>query len=298
MPTGWVRFPLGFLLIPTDALGPSGRAYPNLWQVTIAVHEKNQIAPCAISGGDGRCLILTKSPNDKIIDRTLRAPAIEMGYYVGLAAKPTTTELVQKWSVRNTMSQAWRIGRCIARAARTNTISTVAEQIVEEVGGPSAAKILFRGKIVGVERRLFKGHSHGEVVIQEMAAEEMDKSDPRAMTSVAQGGTLSIPFMNENLIAQHHTPDGDVKVIASVPDLITVLDAQSGKALGIPEYKYGVVVNVLGITCSPIWGATKAGLEAGGPGAFGFDDIVYQPLGVYREPVSVIQEYSSPQGGE
>ncbi|KAK4941889.1 hypothetical protein LTR10_018219 [Elasticomyces elasticus] len=267
-----------------------GRAYPNLWQVTIAVHEPNQICPCAIASGDGRCLIMTKSPNDRMIDRTLRAPAVEMGYYVGLAARPTTTEFVKKWSVRNTMSQAWRIGRCIARAGRTNTVSTVTEQIIAEVGGTSTAKLLFRGKIVGVERRLHKGHSHGEVVIQEISTDVLDQTENGTFAAVARGGVLRIPFMNENLIAEHHADGGQTKVVATVPDLIVVLDSRTGTAIGVPEYKYGVVVTVLGITCSPIW-QNKAGLEAGGPGAFGFDEIVYKPLGVYQEPSSVIREY-------
>ncbi|KAK5055424.1 hypothetical protein LTR84_013174 [Exophiala bonariae] len=269
-----------------------GRAFPNLWQVTVAVHEDNQITPCAISSGDGRALIMTKSPDDESIDRTLRAPAVEMGYYVGLAAKPTTTELVRKWSIRNTMSQAWRIGRCIARARKTNTINTVAEQIVHEVGGPVAAKVLFRGKIVGVERRLYKGHSHGEVVIQAIPTEETEQIDAKSMPVMVEGGTLRIPFMNENLLAEHqHGDTAPTEVIASVPDLITVLDANTGKALGISEYKYGVVVIVLGITCSPIWGQTEAGIRKGGPGAFGFGDVIHEPLGVYQEPMSVIREF-------
>ncbi|KIV95268.1 hypothetical protein PV10_02941 [Exophiala mesophila] len=271
-----------------------GRAFPNLWQVTVAVHEKNQIAPCAIASGDGRAMILTKATDDRSIDRSLRAPAIEMGYYVGLAAKPTTTNLVQKWSVRNTMSQAWRIGRCIARANLNNTVGSVAEQIIQEVGGPTTAKILFRGKIIGVERRLYKGHSHGEVVLQAIPVHDGDPVEDGSLTpAVAHGGTLRIPFMNENLIAEHHPPGGKARVVATVPDLITVLDAQSGRALGVPEYKYGVVVNVLGITCSPIWGQTKAGLMAGGPAAFGFDEITYEPLGTYSQPRSVIEEYAT-----
>lgn len=292
MLTGWVSSLLPTICRSTviDHATLLGRAYPNLWQVTIAVHEPNQICPCAIASGDGRCLIMTKTSGDRIIDRTLRAPAIEMGYYVGLAAKPTTTELVKRWSVRNTMSQAWRIGRRIARASRTNTTTTVTEQIIEEIGGTSTAKLLFRGKIVGVERRLHKGHSHGEVLIQEIPNDMSDHAGGGSAAAVAPGGTLRIPFMNENLIAEHQAEDGSVKVIATVPDLIAVLDAQTGTALGVPEYKYGVVVTVLGITCSPIW-QTEAGLKAGGPGAFGFDEIAYEPLGVYREPASVIREY-------
>ena len=272
----------------------SGRAFPNLWQVTVAVQEENQILPCCIASGDGRALIMTKAPDDKIIDRTLRAPTIDMGYYVGFCARPSTTDLVRKWAVKNTISQAWRIGRCIALATCNNTLGTVAEQIIEELGGPQSAKILFRGKIVGIERRLYKGHSHGEVIIKHIS-EDSDVEQNNAsngLSAVASGGELRIPFMNENLIAKHCSSEGEEKVVASVPDLIAVLDAGSGKALGIGEYQYGALVTVLGIACSPVWSGNDKGLKAGGPAAFGYDDVVHQSLGEYHEPLSVIKEFS------
>uniref|UniRef100_A0A8H7N1M6 Hydantoinase/oxoprolinase N-terminal domain-containing protein n=1 Tax=Bionectria ochroleuca TaxID=29856 RepID=A0A8H7N1M6_BIOOC len=243
-----------------------GRAYPNLWQ----------------------------SPDDKLIDQTLRAPSIEMGYYVGFCARPTTTELVHRWAIRNTMSQAWRIGRCIARANRANTMSTVTEQIIEEMGGEESAKVLFRGKIVEVERRLFKGHSHGEVVIRHVSADAGHEQDntTASLPAMAAGGDLHIPFMNENLLARHRRDDGSEAVIAAVPDLITVINSANGKALGIGEYRYGMVVNVLGVACSPVWNDNDPGLRAGGLAAFGYDDITYRSLGTYKEPRSVIEEFS------
>ena len=270
-----------------------GRAFPNLWQVTIAVQEANQILPCSIASGDGRTLLMTKSPDDYMIDRTLRAPTIEMGYYVGFCARPATTERVHKWSVKNTMSQAWRIGRCIARASQNNTASTVTRQIIDELGGDGSAKLLFRGKITGVERRLHKGYSQGDVVIQHISGDSRDVGVVADFTrrAVATGGELRIPFMNENLMAIHAGDDGTSVVIASVPDLIAVLDSSSGEALGVGEYRYGVVVDVLGIACAPVWGGNKAGLKAGSPSAFGYEDVEYRPLGTYQEPRSVIDEF-------
>ncbi|KAF4991690.1 hypothetical protein FGRMN_7663 [Fusarium graminum] len=271
-----------------------GRAYPNLWQVIVAVQEENQILPCAIASGDGRALVMTKSPDDKLIDQTLRAPAIEMGYYVGFCAKPTTVDLIHRWAIKNTMSQAWRIGRCIARAKKNNTMSTVAEQIIEEMGGGESAKVLFRGKIVEVERRLFKGHSHGEVVIKHIPADTDHKHNVHQanLPPEATGGDLRIPFMNENLFARHRRDDGSESVIAAVPDLITIINSANGKALGIGEYRYGMLVNVLGVACSPVWNKNDRGLEYGGLAAFGYDDVEYRPLGIYKEPRSVIEEFS------
>jgi DUF917 family protein len=153
--------------------------------------------------------------------------------------------------------------------------------------------LLFHGKIVDVERRLFKGHSHGVVVIQHVPNDIREQSSASALQkAVAVGGQLRIPFMNENILAQHIREDNIEEVIASAPDLISVLNASSGKALGIEGYRYGVVVDVLGIACAPIWNMNEKGLKAGGPAAMGYEDVVYRPLGTYKEPRSVIREFS------
>ncbi|KPI39285.1 uncharacterized protein AB675_5173 [Cyphellophora attinorum] len=266
-----------------------GRAYPTYWQTTLAVHAPGQLTPCAIASGDGKTIIMTKYPDDEIVDRALRASCSEMGSRVGMAAKPTSTHHVRNFGVLNTLSLAWRVGRCVARAQQENKTHTVAEQIIEAVGGPSTARILFRGKIVGVERRLFKGHSYGEICIKQTLQEEEESQHDTP--AVAEGGTLMIPFKNENIYAKHIAEDGGEKYIATVPDLISVIDSQTGLALGVPEFRYGLLVTVLGITCSPRWTETPRGLEYGGPVAFGYD-IEYKPLGKYVEPKSVIAEYA------
>jgi DUF917 family protein len=262
-----------------------GRAYPTYWQTTLAAYEPGELVPCAIDSGDGNSIIMTRASTDEIVDRALRGSCSEMGSRVGMCARPTTGARVKSYGVMNSCSLAWRIGRCIAIAQATNTVSTVAESLVSQVSGPESSKILFRGKIVSVERRLHKGHSYGEVLIGFTAKEGTE------METVVEGGTLRIPFKNENIMAEYEN-DGEKRVIASVPDLIAVLDAGTGRALGVPEYRYGVQVVVLGIACSPRWVESPLGLKIGGPGAFGFD-IEYRPLGVYRESVSVLAEFGT-----
>ncbi|KAL3298162.1 D-amino acid hydantoin hydrolase (hydantoinase) [Colletotrichum asianum] len=271
-----------------------GRAYPTYWQTTLAVHAPLELVPCAIDSGDGKTIIMTRAPNDEIVDRALRASCSEMGSRVGMAAKPTTSDKVKKFGVLNTVSLAWRIGRCIALCQATNTMSTVAESIIKEAGGSEAAKVLFRGKIMRVERRLFKGHSYGEVHIAAFESGDEDEaaSVKDRAAAVAQGGVLKVPFKNENILAEHTSEDGKTSILATVPDLISILDNESGRALGVPEFKYGYRVTVIGITCSPRWTETQAGLDIGGPRAFGYD-LDYKPLGKYVEPRSVIQEYTT-----
>lgn len=56
---------------------------------------------------------------------------------------------------------------------------------------------------------------------------------------------LLISFQNENLTAELLTHDSSSrKMLAVVPDLITVLDAQSGSSLGTHEYRYGVSASI------------------------------------------------------
>lgn len=271
-----------------------GRAYPTYWQTTLAVHAPGQLVPCAIDSGDGKSIVMTRASDDEIVDRALRASCSEMGSRVGMAAKPTTTKIVRKHGVLNTCSLAWRVGRCIAKAEASNSMSSIAEAIIEEAGGSKSAKVLFRGKIVAVERRLYKGHSYGEVHIASISTEDDDGADVEGrVPAIAAGGLLKIPFKNENIYAEHVAEDGTSTIVATVPDLIAILDKESGRALGVPEFKYGYQVIVLGITCSPRWTETPQGLAIGGPKAFGYDDVEYKPVGEYVEPRSVIREYGS-----
>ena len=159
----------------------------------------------------------------------------------------------------------------------------MAESIIDEVGGPEAAKVIFKGKIIGVDRTLRNGHVYGEVII------EANESG----SSAEFEGRIKIPFKNENIAAFKANDDGSEEVLAIVPDLISVIDAQSGEAIGTPEYRYGLLVTVIGITASDKWTSTPRAIEIGGPAAFGLTDLEYKPLGKFVKPVSVIDEYSN-----
>ena len=71
-----------------------------------------------------------------------------------------------------------------------------------------------------------------------------------------------------------------------------VLDSQNGEALGTQEYRYGLLVLVIGITASEKWTSTARGIEIGGPKGFGFDDLEYKALGEFKKPRSVIDEFN------
>lgn len=268
-----------------------GRAYPTLHQITPNVFDESgkglNFLPSVISSGDGNVMIMTRAKRDTDADAALRAACVEMGTDVGLASKPLKTKDLEMSMIANTVSLSWRIGRAIALARKQSNIGQVGRIVVDSVGGSKSAKVLFSGKIADVRRRLYKGHSIGEVVIAALTYENDDSSEAIEKFS----GRLVVPFKNENLYAEHTSPDGQTTIKAVVPDLICILDAQSGSALGTQEYKYGLRVVVIGITAAPQWTGTARGMAIGGPAAFGFHDVPYVPLGVYTRPRSVIEEY-------
>ncbi|KAJ7462166.1 hypothetical protein FB451DRAFT_1353080 [Mycena latifolia] len=276
------------LNVPTVDGDWMGRAYPVSWQITPVVlgGDKAHFIPTAIADGNGNNIILLSGSSEKLIERIFRAALSEMGSHVACAKGPCTGKNTKAYVVEHTISLAWRIGRAVALCRSKNQIDSVADAIIAEVGGEKSAKVLFKGKIVSVERKTVKGHVYGEMIIS-----ATDVSG--AGEGVQFSGLLKIPFKNENIVATAVSPDGKEEVVASVPDLICVCDASNGEAIGTPEYRYGLLVTVIGIQASERWTSTPRGLEIGGPRAFGMD-VDYKPLGVFQKPRSVIDEFAMP----
>ena len=59
---------------------------------------------------------------------------------------------------------------------------------------------------------MYKGHTIGEVVIAALSADE-DVGDDPDKPEAKFTGTLTIPFKNENLFAEHTSPDGQMTVL-------------------------------------------------------------------------------------
>ncbi|KAF2728931.1 hydantoinase [Polyplosphaeria fusca] len=281
--------------VPTVDGDWMGRAYPTKWQTTPVVFRERDIvfSPVSIADGNGNVLYMPRSTSDLKVEQVIRAALSQMGSSVGCADAPVTGAETKRWAVEHTISLSWRIGREVVRARKENRIDSVAESIIDSVGGPETAQVLFKGKIVGVERTLNMGHVYGEVII-----EGADASNSSGRSDASFSGRIKIPFKNEN-IAAIRIPENQKEVLgheqnedvlAIVPDLISVIDAQNGENIGTPEYRYGLLVIVVGITASERWTSPR-GIEIGGPKAFGLDHLNYKPLGRFVKPVSVIDEY-------
>ena len=85
------------------------------------------------------------------------------------------------------------------------------------------------------------------------------------------GETGSVLIQNENLVFHH---DGQME--CCVPDLILVLDVDTGEAITTEMLRYGQRVAIVALPCHDLLRSPQA-LEVVGPKAFGLD-VVYAPL--------------------
>ena len=152
--------------------------------------------------------------------------------------------------IGGTITLSQRIGEVLNRAH-------AGEARLEALSKLVNGSILFGGKIVDVNRKTVGGFNKGDVSIQ-----GVDEHS---------GKSCSIAFQNENLICRV----GD-KVMATVPDIITVLNSETLNPITTEELRYGYRVAVIGIPAAPIWRSQK-GIQVAGPRYFGYD-LNYVPV--------------------
>jgi hypothetical protein len=81
--------------------------------------------------------------------------------------------------IKNTISLSWRIGRAVMLANKQGRIGDVGNVVIDALGGPSTGRVLFAGKVIEVTRRVYKGHTVGEVTIAPLSQDDKveDASD-------------------------------------------------------------------------------------------------------------------------
>lgn len=90
-------------------------------------------------------------------------------------------------------------------------------------------------------------------------------------TGVHQGEQMVLRYKNEHLFAAR---GGDV--VATCPDLITVVSRETHEGINNPDFQNGAEVVVLGFKANPLW-RTPAGLAVFAPRYFGYD-VDYIPI--------------------
>lgn len=246
----------GLPVINADAMG---RAFPELQMCTFSIYGVPS-TPAAISDVRGDVALFPKTSSPKLLEQYARAVTVEMGGSSGFAFPIMTGAELKRTAIPGTLSFARDIGRAVRKARKD--LSDPVSALLDVSGG----EVLFQGKITSVHRQMTRGFSIGEIEI--------------VGSNSFLGDTMNIGFQNENLIARR-----DGEVVASVPDLISIVDVNTAEPVTTEVLRYGLRIAVLGIP-APSLLRTPVALEVVGPRAFNLD-IEYRPLaGTYGVEVS------------
>ncbi len=241
--------------LPTLDLDGMGRAFPELQMVTFHLHGI-PATPMVIADEKGNQSLL-QTVDNIWTERLARTLTVQMGGSAMIAIYPMTVRQAAEYGIHGTISLAEELG-AVLREARHGTQSPVDALVAAGRGAK-----LFTGKIVDVERRTEGGFVRGDVHLEGIDS--------------YSGHQLGVSFQNENLAATL-----DDEVIASVPDLIVILDQETGLPVTTEALQYGLRVVVVAFPCAEQW-RTEAGLEVCGPRYFGYD-IEYRPIETVQLP--------------
>ena len=232
---------LGVPLVDADGMG---RAFPELQMVTFTIGGMSA-SPMALTDEKGNCVIFETITN-KWTEELARAVTMSCGGAVSVALYPMTGKQMKKYAVKNIVTRSQKLGEAI-RTVKSCVDSTPEEHFLAF----SESYKLFKGKISDVLRETRGAFNFGKVVLEGIGE--------------YKGKEAYVEFQNENLLA---CVDGEI--LATVPDLICLVDAETFVPITTDALKYGKRVYVVGLKCFEMW-RTQAGLELVGPRYFGCD---------------------------
>ncbi len=189
---------LGVPIVDADGMG---RAFPEIQMVTPTLHGVSA-TPMALADEKGNQVLL-ETPDNFWTERLARTVTIQMGCSACIALYVMQGTIAKKALIPGTLSLAREIGHTLltCRAQKRDPIEALTTLL--------HGRRLCEGKIIDVRRRTERGFARGELDI--------------VGTGRNVGAQCRISFRNENLVFWR---DGRPEV--TVPDLITVVDEQTG----------------------------------------------------------------------
>lgn len=245
----------GLPIIDGDGMG---RALPEAQMMTYAIAgaKPTPAVACDYAGN-----ITTFSTQDTpTYERHIRALAMASGGMLTVAEHPMKGSFIKQAIIPDTVSFSIALGKVLRlnRGNAENMLPHLQEIFKKSVYGK--CELLYCGKVTDKATRIVGGFDIGEATIA-----SFDNSQP----------DLLIHIKNEYLVAQLDLGEHK-KVLATVPDLIVIVDYETSVPINAERLKYGQRVAVFAVAC-PAFFRTEAALNVVAPTCFGFD-LDYVPL--------------------
>jgi len=245
----------GLSIIDGDGMG---RAFPEV-QMVLPTLAGIAVTPMSLVDEKGNRGVFDTIDNHWA-ERLERIAAVDMGCSTSVSLYAMTGAEVRGGFARGTLSKCIDLGHDIERARRENRDPVAA--VAARLGG----KLIHLGKVVDIQRKTETGFARCEATV------EGDDD--------CTGTELVLHFQNEHLIVEI-----DGLPVTTTPDLIIVLDRETGEPFTTEGLRYGHRVSVIMAPADERW-PSPAGIELVGPRYFGHEtdpSASTGALGVPRE---------------
>ncbi len=230
--------------IPIVDADPAGRSVPELQHTTFYIKDV-PIAPLAVATAKGDMLIVKEVSDDFRAEAIVRAIAVVSDNRAGVTDHPMSGKALRTSVVPGTLSKALAIGEAV-RVARSSGADPVQAAVTAGNG-----YFLFKGVVTQASWKIEEGFTIGELFI----SGQVDN----------HGHQYRIWYKNEHIVSWF-----DDEPDVTVPDLICVLNPNTGEAITNPNCKQGIEVTVIGYPAPEMWRSPK-GLQLFGPKHFGYE---------------------------
>jgi len=219
-----------------DADG-NGRAVPQMGADLYAAAEVPH-SPIVMASSNGDSVIINlHDPHDHHSAESIaRHICTAYGQLAAFCTFIVHRETIVERLAPGTMTLCTSIGKAFREASGPETLAAA----LQDVAG---ARELFAGTISNVELKSEGGFDFGITHVQG--------------TGVYAGKSISLGFQNENMLMR----DGSGKVVATVPDVITLVDTAALQPLTNADTKRGQSVSVFGATATQNWFRSPKGVS-------------------------------------
>lgn len=234
----------GLPLVNCDGMG---RAFPCLEMVTFNVYG-GSISPVVMTDEHGNAITINTASAKKA-ENFARSILSEMGLSSMISCYPMQGWQLKKWAVKDTMSCALTIGEAIRDGRRKDSAIQTLITRLNETQYYTNARILVDGKVIDVLRETRDGFSFGHCIIEPFMSHE----------------TITLTFQNEFIAAKCND-----EYLATVPDIIAVVDRENAEPITAETLRFGQRVNVIAMDVPAVMRTPEA-LRVFGPRCFGLD---------------------------
>lgn len=243
LPVTWAAR-LGLPLADADG---RGRAFPELPQH--AMHLGGVAAgPVVLTDGRGDTIVIHLDDESRA-DRLSRAAAGSLGGVCAAAMYCMAGARARSAAIRGSVTRALAVGRAIVGVEGNDRLAAVVAAL--------GAKVLIHGSVITVEHAAGGSFPRGAATVQSPGRDGRRR--------------VRVELENEYLLALE-----DGAPCAMVPDLVSLLAANTGVPVLTERLAYGQRVTVVASPAPEVW-RSEAGLALVGPRAFGYD-LDYVPV--------------------